>query len=81
MNVPFGSTEHESAIQRILKAAKSAGKTAAIFCTSGEQAKARLEQGFEMVSICTDVGAIANEFDRHLAATKGVDMGKGRSTY
>lgn len=32
MNVQFGSDEHEAAIQKTLKAAKSAGKTAAIFC-------------------------------------------------
>lgn len=81
MNVAFGSSEHESAIQRILAAAKYANKTAAIFCTSGEQAKKRLEQGFDMVSICTDVGSVAAEFDRQLAAVKGVEMGKARSTY
>lgn len=32
LNVQFGSEEHEAAIQKTLKAAKSAGKTAAIFC-------------------------------------------------
>ena len=81
MNVPFGQEAHEAAIQRILKAAKSANKTAAIFCTSGAQAKIRLEQGFDMVSICTDVAAIASEFDRQLAACKGVEVGQARSTY
>ena len=49
--------------------------------TSGAQSKKRLEQGFDMVSICTDVGAIAAEFDRQLAATHGVEIGKGRSVY
>lgn len=34
MGVTRGGGEHEAAIQRILKAAKSAGKTAAIFCMS-----------------------------------------------
>ena len=32
MGVTRGGDEHEAAIQRILKAAKDAGKTAAIFC-------------------------------------------------
>jgi hypothetical protein len=32
MGVEFGSQEHEDAIARILAAAKSAGKLAAIFC-------------------------------------------------
>jgi 4-hydroxy-2-oxoheptanedioate aldolase len=81
MNVPFGGPEHESAIQRVLKAAKSVGKTAAIFCTSGAQAKTRLEQGFDMVSLCTDVGAVGAEFERQMGAVKGVEMGKARSTY
>jgi 4-hydroxy-2-oxoheptanedioate aldolase len=34
MNVQFGGEEHEAAIQKTLKAAKSAGKIAAIFCRS-----------------------------------------------
>lgn len=34
MNVVRGGEEHEAAIQRILKAAKAAGKIAAIFCRS-----------------------------------------------
>lgn len=81
MNTTFGSSEHESAIQRVLAAAKSAGKTAAMFCSSGAQAKMRLEQGFDMVSICTDVGTVAEAFDRELAACKGVEVGQARSTY
>lgn len=32
MGVPRGGDAHEAAIQRILKAAQSAGKKAAIFC-------------------------------------------------
>jgi 2-keto-3-deoxy-L-rhamnonate aldolase RhmA len=34
LNVEFGGEEHEAAIAKILKAAKSAGKIAAIFCKS-----------------------------------------------
>ena len=34
MNVTHGGEEHEAAMTRTLKAAKSAGKKAAIFCTS-----------------------------------------------
>jgi len=34
MGVVRGGEEHEAAIQRILKAAKAGGKTAAIFCES-----------------------------------------------
>ncbi|RSH85757.1 hypothetical protein EHS25_003898 [Saitozyma podzolica] len=81
MNVQFGSDEHEAAIQKTLKAAKSAGKTAAIFCSNGAQAKERLAQGFDMVSITTDVGSVAAEFDRQLAATLSVEVGQARSAY
>ena len=102
LDVQFGGEKHEAAIQKTLKAAKAAGKTAAIFCTihlkdseaqlvrgdwadfsgtSGAQAKMRLEQGFDMVSVYTDVGAIATEFERQLAAVKGVEIGKGRTGY
>jgi hypothetical protein len=34
-----------------------------------------------MVSICTDVGSLATEFDRQLAAARGVEMGQGRNVY
>lgn len=81
MNVEFGGKEHEEAIQRILDAAHKAGKTAAIFCTSGAQAKSRLDQGFDMVSIITDGGAIASEMQRQLAAATGKVGGETKSSY
>jgi|SRR5579871_77913 len=43
------------AIQRILDVAHAAGKKAGIFTTSGEDARKRVEQGFDMVHIGTDV--------------------------
>ncbi|KAF7558163.1 hypothetical protein G7Z17_g100 [Cylindrodendrum hubeiense] len=58
MGVVRGGEEHEAAIQATLKAAKTAGKKAAIFCSNGSQALTRAEQGFDMVSIITDLGAI-----------------------
>ncbi|KAJ5707809.1 hypothetical protein N7488_007610 [Penicillium malachiteum] len=50
MNVTRGGEEHEAAIQRVLAAAHSAGKKAAIFCTDGDDARRRVSQGFDMVS-------------------------------
>lgn len=67
MNVPFGGEEHQAAIARTLAAAHAAGKTAAIFCANGEQAAQRLEQGFDMVSIATDVGVITQAMQAELA--------------
>jgi len=43
------------AIQRILDISHAAGKKAGIFTTSGEDARKRVEQGFDMVHIGTDV--------------------------
>lgn len=78
MNVAFGSDEHNDAIARILKAAHAAGKTAAIFCSNGDQARQRLEQGFDMVSIAVDMACIVNEMTRQLGlATGSVAQKKG----
>ena len=38
---------------------------------SGEQAKRRLDQGFDMVSICTDTGSLVKEMARQVDATLG----------
>jgi 4-hydroxy-2-oxoheptanedioate aldolase len=43
------------AIQRILEVAHAAGKKAGIFTTSPQDARKRVEQGFDMVHIGTDV--------------------------
>lgn len=81
MNVGFGSDEHNDAIARILKAAKSAGKTAAIFCSNGEQARQRLEQGFDMVSIATDIGCVIAGMNKELEAAIGKDASKKGGAY
>ncbi|GAA6042938.1 hypothetical protein JCM8097_000006 [Rhodosporidiobolus ruineniae] len=71
MDVPFGSDKHEAAIARILKATKDAGKIASIFCMSGEKGKARIDQGFDMVSISMDTDTLIFEFQRQIAADQG----------
>ncbi|KAI1846368.1 hypothetical protein JX265_011950 [Neoarthrinium moseri] len=82
MGVERGGEEHEAAIQRTLKAAKAAGKKAAIFCSNGEQAKTRADQGFDMVSIITDVGILESGFLRELGTAKGQDgQAKERGGY
>ncbi|KAF8655471.1 hypothetical protein AX16_003060 [Volvariella volvacea WC 439] len=57
----------ERVIQRILKAAHAAGKKCAIFCTSGAQAAKRAQEGFDMINVTTDTGAISESIARHLA--------------
>ncbi|KAJ7160964.1 Phosphoenolpyruvate/pyruvate domain-containing protein [Mycena filopes] len=65
MGVEVGGPEHLAAIAHILKVTKAAGKIAGIFCLTGEQAEKCFNQGFDMVSVTTDidtlVGAIAAE--------------------
>lgn len=78
MNVEFGCPEHNDAIERILKAAHDAGKTAAIFCGNGETAAKRLAQGFDMASVSTDIGALVTQMARDLEAAGGkVEEKKG----
>ncbi|KAF9886584.1 hypothetical protein FE257_011356 [Aspergillus nanangensis] len=81
MGVVRGGEEHEAAIQRTLKAAKAAGKKAAIFCTEGAQARMRAEQGFDMVSIVTDLAALEGGITQQLAAAQNTGEAGKRDGY
>lgn len=81
MNVEFGGEAHNAAIARILKAAHAHGKTAAIFCGNGETARARLEQGFDMVSVATDIGSLVAQMGRELADAGGAVQEKKGGGY
>ncbi|KAJ3809406.1 Pyruvate/Phosphoenolpyruvate kinase-like domain-containing protein [Lentinula aff. lateritia] len=52
-------TEVQDAVQRVLSAAKAAGKYAGMFCTSAEQVEARYKQGFDFMNLGADVVALA----------------------
>ncbi|KAF2122560.1 2,4-dihydroxyhept-2-ene-1,7-dioic acid aldolase, partial [Lophiotrema nucula] len=71
MGVQRGGEEHEAAIQRTLKAAHDAGKKAAIFCTSGQDADNRRQQGFDMISVITDIAVLAEGMIDQLNVAKG----------
>ncbi|KAJ7042802.1 Phosphoenolpyruvate/pyruvate domain-containing protein [Mycena alexandri] len=60
MGVEVGGPEHEAAIAKILEATKKAGKVAGIFCLTGEQAEKRFNQGFDMVSVTTDIDTLSD---------------------
>lgn len=50
--------------------------------TNGAEAKRRLEQGFEMVSIITDTNILGDGIARELNAAKGLDAdGSKTSVY
>ncbi|EPE02222.1 dihydroxyhept-2-ene- -dioic acid aldolase [Ophiostoma piceae UAMH 11346] len=71
MGVERGGAEHEAAIQSTLAACKKHGKKAAIFCSNGEQAAERAAQGFDMVSVITDVGALGEVMTQQLSTATG----------
>ncbi|KAJ5104689.1 2,4-dihydroxyhept-2-ene-1,7-dioic acid aldolase [Penicillium alfredii] len=71
MGVQRGGDEHEAAIKRILAAARAAGKKAAIFCTDGVDARTRAEQGFDMISVNTDVGVLRTGMLSELKTASG----------
>ncbi|KAJ7270863.1 Phosphoenolpyruvate/pyruvate domain-containing protein [Mycena rebaudengoi] len=62
MGVTVGGEEHEAAIAKILEVTKKAGKVAGIFCLTGEQAEKRFAQGFDMVSVTTDIDTLTDGF-------------------
>ena len=59
------------AIQNILDAAHKAGKKAGIFTISHEDARKRVEQGFDMVHIGTDVHIVMTGVTAGISAARG----------
>ena len=59
------------AMMRVLKAARDKGKKAAIFSTSGEQAREYADMGFDMISVCGDYNAILQANTEALKIAKG----------
>ena len=59
------------AIQRILDVAHKSGKKAGIFTTSHEDTRKRVEQGFDMVQIGTDVHIVVAGMADGVAAAEG----------
>ncbi|WVW82444.1 hypothetical protein I302_104454 [Kwoniella bestiolae CBS 10118] len=68
-----------AAIAKTLKAAHDAGKVAAIFCSNGQIAKQRLDQGFDMVSIAVDNACLAAEMERQMGFATGTTKTGDRS--
>ncbi|KAF5393931.1 hypothetical protein D9757_000336 [Collybiopsis confluens] len=64
LNIP----EVQDAIERVLAAAKAAGKYAGMFCTSAEQVQVRYKQGFDFMNLGADIIA--------LEAWNAVELGK-----
>ncbi|KLO09963.1 Phosphoenolpyruvate/pyruvate domain-containing protein [Schizopora paradoxa] len=71
LGVPFGGEAHQSAIARVLEVSHKYGKKAAIYCVDGAQAEIRAKEGFDMISVATDVDMIAKGFANQVAIASG----------
>ena len=72
----FGDIDHpevEDSIACVLRSCRDAGLPAAIYCRSGREAKARIEQGFTMVNVTSDLGALVGTVGRELAAARELE--------
>lgn len=73
MGLPLNMNEPdpklEKAIGKILNAAKKHGVPAGIYCPNGETAARRIEQGFQMVNVATDIFAMLGGVQTQLDAS------------
>ncbi|GJE86721.1 phosphoenolpyruvate/pyruvate domain-containing protein [Phanerochaete sordida] len=72
---PDPHPEVEKAIQKILEVAHKANKKCAIYCISGEQSARRAKEGFDMINVTSDVGAMTDALKAHLAVAAGESTG------
>ncbi|KAI0341539.1 Phosphoenolpyruvate/pyruvate domain-containing protein [Trametopsis cervina] len=72
---PDPHPEVEKIIQNILRTAHATGKKCAIYCISGEKSAERAKQGFDMINVTSDSGAIADTIRTYFAAAVGETAG------
>lgn len=63
------------AIAHVLKRTRAAKKLAGVFCANGEGARARVEQGFDLVTPGNDFGALTRELRSAVATIRGSEVG------
>jgi len=61
----------EEIIQKIKRVGQKAGKKCAMFCTSGEQAAKRREEGWDMINVMIDQNALHESISRNLSIAAG----------
>ena len=71
------SREHEAAIETIRLACQRAGIMAGIHTGGGAQARARLDQGFHMVTVATDALLLRTAARQELAIARGNEEAAG----
>jgi 4-hydroxy-2-oxoheptanedioate aldolase len=65
------STEVEAALDKIVAAAKKAGKLAGLYCASGERAAAMAKRGFRYLAVASDLAFLREGIAAHTKALKG----------
>ncbi|KAJ7769450.1 Pyruvate/Phosphoenolpyruvate kinase-like domain-containing protein [Mycena metata] len=65
----------EKIIQHIREVVQKAGRKCAIFCTDGKQAAKRAAEGFDMINVTSDVGALSSAIFQHLAVAAEAQEG------
>jgi len=68
---PDPHPEVEKVIAKIRETAKKNGKLCAFYCSNGAQASKRAAEGFDLINIASDVGALADGINGHLTAAAG----------
>lgn len=80
---PGSTTDNvlQSAIARVLQATRERGLLAGIFCSDGEAARARLDEGFHLVTPGNDANALAVASTSRLMAARGEKSASARTGY
>jgi len=66
----FDDPEFRSAIERVVQAARSAGKSAGIFCASPDSVPRAIADGFRMIAVGTDGGFMLQAAREALALSR-----------
>lgn len=73
-------TEHEAAIQEVLRASKAAGKAAGKHCFSGAEVSQRIAEGFQFLALSSDAGLMGKAAREEFAAIDFSGDGAGGET-
>lgn len=68
---PDPHPDMEEIIQKIKRVGQKAGKKCAMFCTNGEQAARRREEGWDMINVMIDQNALHESISRNLSIAAG----------
>jgi 4-hydroxy-2-oxoheptanedioate aldolase len=65
------SKEVEAELDKVIAAAKKAGKVAGLYCATGERAAAMAKRGFRYLAVGNDLGFLREGVGAHVKAIKG----------